>query len=95
MVVSILKKIGLAVLLIGVILLLANIFRPENASRIGSGFTRIIPAVTYPFKMALFSATIFLISSFTLKPKTWKVVYFVLFAINLVYLIYCIRTYVG
>ncbi len=95
MVVSILKKIGLGVVLIGVILLLANIFRPENASGIGSGFTRIIPAVAYPFRMALFSATIFLISSFTLKPKTWKVIYFVLFAINLLYLIYCIWTYVG
>ncbi len=91
---SILKKVGLAILLIGVVILLANVFRPENAMGSGSGFTRVFPAVFYPTKFAMFSATIFLIAAFMLKPRTWKVVYFVLFAINVIYLIYCIRIYV-
>jgi len=86
--------VGLAFLMVGLILLLANIFRPENAIRSGSGFTRIIPAVVYPFKMALGSATLFLIASFVLKPKGWKFAYLALLVINLIYLVYCIRTYV-
>jgi hypothetical protein len=94
MVVSIFKKIGLAFLMIAIVVLLANVFRPENAITIGSGFTRIIPSVVYPFKMALGSATIFLVLSFILKPKEWKVAYVVILGINLVYLIYCIQTYV-
>ncbi len=95
MLISILKKIGLAFLLIGIIVFLANIFRPENAVASGSGFTRIIPAVVYPFKLALGTATLFLIASFTMKPKGWKITYFILLAINLVYLIYCIQAYVS
>ena len=94
MLLNILKKVGLAFLMIGIILLLANIFRPENALASGTGFTRIVPAVIFPFRLALFSATIFLVSSFILKPKGWRWVYFVFLGINLLYLVYCIRTYV-
>ena len=71
----ILKKIGLAFLMIAIVVFLANVFKPENAIAIGSGFTRIIPAVVYPFKLALGSATIFLVLSFLLKPKSWKIAY--------------------
>jgi hypothetical protein len=94
MLISILKKVGLAFLMIGIVVFLANVFRPENAIASGSGFTRIIPAVVYPFKMALGSATLFLIASFTLKPKNWKIVYLILLGINLIYLFYCVQTYV-
>ncbi len=95
MAIDILKKIGLAFLLAGIIVLLANVFRPENASAFGSGFTRTFPAVAYPARLALFSATIFLIAAFILKPKGWKIAWGVLLAINLIYLVYCIRTYIG
>ena len=91
---SIFKKIGLAFLMIAIVVFLANVFRPENAFASGSGFTRIIPAVVYPFKMALGCATIFLVLSFLLKPKGWKAAYFILLGINLIYLFYCVRTYV-
>ena len=91
---SILKKIGLAFLMIAIVVFLANVFRPENAIAIGSGFTRIIPAVVYPFQLALGSATIFLILSFVLKPKAWKIAFAVLLVINLIYLFYCVQTYV-
>ena len=94
MALDILKKIGLAFLMIAIIVFLANVFRPENAVAIGSGFTRIIPAVVYPFKLAMGSATIFLASSFMLKPKWWKLTYSILLVINLAYLFYCVRTYV-
>jgi len=80
--------------MIVIVVFLANIFRPENASAIGSGFTRIIPAVVYPFRIAMGSATIFLILSFVLKPKSWKIAYVLILLINLVYLFYCIQTYV-
>lgn len=92
---SILKKVGLAFLMIAIVVFLANIFRPENAIAIGSGFTRIIPAVIYPFKFSMACATMFLALSFFLKPKGWKITYAVLLVINLIYLFYCIQTYVS
>lgn len=91
---DILKKAGLAFLMVAIVLLLANVFRPENALFVGSGFTGSTPAVAYPARFALLSAMIFLISSFILKPRSCRTAWFVLLAINLVYLVYCIRTYV-
>ena len=72
--------------MIAIVLLLANVFRPENAITSGSGFTRIIPSVVFPFRMALSSASIFLVLSFILKPKEWKIAYAVLLVFNLIYL---------
>ena len=93
MAIDIFKKIGLAFLLAGIIVLLANVFRPENASAVGTGFTRTVQAVAFPSRLALFSATIFLIAAFFLKPKSWKILWGILLAINLGYLVYCIQTY--
>lgn len=91
---DILKKAGLAFLMVAIVLLLANVFRPENASFVGSGFTGITPAVAYPARFALLSAMIFLVGSFILKPRVWQTAWFIILAINLIYLVYCIRTYV-
>ena len=91
---TILKNLLLALLLIAIILFLGKVFLPENALRIGSGFHAQTPALTYPMKLVLFSAVLFFGSSFFWKDKKLMIGYFILLGINLIYLFYCMQTYV-
>ena len=91
---KLLKNIALAVGLLALILFLANLFLPENASRVGSSFTSSTPAISYPMKFAFLSALIYLVAAYFLKGKKLILGYLILVGLNLIYLIYCLKTYV-
>ena len=90
---KILSKLGLAILLIGITVLLANIFKPENPEHVGSGFTSIFPAVFYPIRFSMFLAGVFFILSLFVEKKTWIVTFVVFLLLDLAYLVYCLMTY--
>lgn len=88
------KNIALAIGLLALILFLANLFLPENASRVGSSFTRSTPAISYPMKFAFLIALIYLIGAYFFKGKKLILGYLILVGLNLIYLLYCLKTYV-
>ncbi|MEM6964530.1 MAG: hypothetical protein AAF573_07185 [Bacteroidota bacterium] len=91
---TILKNIGLAILLVGLILFLGKAFVPENAMRVGSGFHRHTPALSYPIKLAFVSAIGYLVLSLFLDGKKLWISYVIVLLCNLGYLFYCLKTYV-
>ncbi|MFK7772263.1 MAG: hypothetical protein AB8F94_08985 [Saprospiraceae bacterium] len=91
---TIIKNIILAICLIALVLFLARTFLPENAIRIGSGFQRYTPAISYPMKLAFLSAFIYLICAYFFEGKKLLIGYVILIGLNLTYLFYCLKTYV-
>ena len=91
---TILKNILLALALIGSIFLLSKTFLPDNALRIGTGFHRHTPALSYPMRIVFLSALVYIVLSFFIEGRKLWITYAIILLGNLAYLIYCLNTYV-
>ena len=93
--VRIVMQFFVAISIIAIVTVLANVLRPENAVRLGSGFTSVVPAVYYPVKLSLMLAAIYFGLSFLCRGALLAIAYAIFLLGNLVYLFSCIETYVS